>query len=217
MTKIFSIAFVGLLAIFAVACSSSGEKTATTNSATTNAGHNDAPGAAPHSHDESANAGAASKDAAKDDVPAAVHGAFPGAQSITTQHKDLTAEQISSIEKETNTKVTDKDHHSYLAFSTSGGTRKQVGAATVVEAGGKHMVIVYESRDGVPYIKEVRAEGLAQAFLDQFKGKGHDDKFQIGQDLRAQGVDEATAKAAAEAVRRDAMIMQTLYGGSHGH
>lgn len=191
MTKILPIALVGLLAFLAVACSSSSEKTAPTNSAI--------------------------KDAAKDDVPAVVHAVFPDAQSITTRHKDLTAEQISSIEKDTNIKVTDKDHHSYVAFSTSGGTRKQLGAATVVEAGGKQIVIVYESRDGVPYIKEVRAEGLAQAFLDQFKGKGHDDRFQIGQDLKAQGVDEATAKAAAEAVRRDAMTMQMLYGGSHGH
>lgn len=213
-----AIALAGSLAIFTAACSNSGETT--TNTATTNSSgtaHNDAPGTAPHPHDESANAGAAHKDAAKDDVPAAVHAAFPDAQSITTQHKDLTAAQISSIEKETNTKVTDKDHHSYLAFSTSGGTRKQVGAATVVEAAGKQMVVVYESRNGVPYIREVRAEGVAQAFLDQFKGKGHDDKFQIGQDLKAQGVDEATAKAAAEAVRRDAMTMQTLYGGSHSH
>ncbi len=67
--------------------------------------------------------------------------------------------------------MADKDHHSYLAFSTSGGSRKQVGAATVVEAAGKQMVIVYESRNGVPYIREVRVEGVAQAFLDGFKGR----------------------------------------------
>ncbi len=218
-----AIALVGALTVFAAACSNSGEttKTTTNTGTTTNssgAAHNDAPGTAPHPHDASANTGAAAhNDAAKDEVPAAVRAAFPDAQSITTQHKAITAAQISSIEKGTSTKVADNDHHSYLAFSTSGGSRKQVGAATVVEAAGKQMVIVYESRNGVPYIREVRAEGVAQAFLDGFKGKGHDDKFQIGQDLKAQGVDEATAKAAADAVRRDAVTMQTLYGGSHSH
>jgi len=222
MRNLLTIALVGALTIFAAACSNSGETTkTTTNTATTTnssgAAHNDAPGTAPSAHNETANKGAAPNAAAKDEVPAAVRAAFPDAQSITTQHKDMTAAQISSVEKETSTKVADKDHHSYLAFSTSGGARKQVGAATVVEAAGKQMVIVYESRNGVPYIREVRAEGVAQAFLDGFKGKGHDDKFQIGQDLKAQGVDEAMAKAAADAVRRDAVTMQTLYGGSHSH
>ncbi len=210
----FAIALVGALTVFAASCSNSGETTkTTTNTATTNSS-----GTASSAHNETANKGAAPNAAAtKDEVPAAVRAAFPDAQSITVQHKDMTAAQITSVEKGTSTKVADKDHHSYLAFSTSGGARKQVGAATVVEAAGKQMVIVYESRNGVPYIREVRAEGVAQAFLDGFKGKGHDDKFQIGQDLKAQGVDEATAKAAADAVRRDAVIMQTLYGGSHSH
>jgi hypothetical protein len=114
-------------------------------------------------------------------------------------------------------KVADKDHHSYLGFSAAGGTRKQTGAATVVKANGKEIVIVYESRNGVPYIREVRAEGMPQAFLDGFKGMGHDDKFQVGGDVKANGVDEATARAVAAAIRQDSVIMQTLYGGEHSH
>jgi hypothetical protein len=79
------------------------------------------------------------------------------------------------------------------------------------------MVVIYESRNGVPYIREVRAEGVPQAFLDGFKGKGHDDKFQVGGDVKANGADEATARAVAAAIRQDAVIMQTLYGGKHSH
>ncbi|MBA3320578.1 MAG: hypothetical protein H0T45_03910 [Pyrinomonadaceae bacterium] len=202
MKKIISIAMLTAVAAFAAACTNTGDanrNTTNTNATTTT------------------NAAAPGSGATNTDAPANVRAAFPDAQSFTTQHKDLSASQIESIEKETGTKIADKDHHSYLAFSTAGGARRQIGAATVVSAGGKQMVVIYESREGVPYIKEVRAEGVAQAFLDGFKGKGHDDKFQVGGDIKANGVDEQTARAVAAAIRQDAMIMQTLYGGAHGH
>lgn len=192
---------LSLASLFATACSSGND---TTNNKSTSTVSSASPAAAP------AKAGS-------DDIPAPVHAAFPDAQSITKQHRDLTAAQIAEIEKETGSKLDDTDHHSYLAFSIVGGARKQIGAATVVEANGKHMVVVYESRNGLPFIKEVRADGFAQAFLDQFKGKGHDDKFEVGQDLKAQGVDEPTAKEAAAAIHRDIMTMETLYGSAHSH
>lgn len=211
MKKILIIALVALLAAFAAACSNSSD-TGTTNTATTNA--------TTSSTTANANTGtAATRPAAttSEDVPASVRAALPDAQSITKQHKDLTPAQISSIEKETGSKAPDTDHHSYLAFSTSGGTRKQTGAAAVVEASGKQIIVVYESRNGLPFIKDVRGESVPQTFLDQFKGKGHDDKYQIGGDLKAQGVDEATAKAIASAIHVDIMTMQTLYGSTHAH
>jgi hypothetical protein len=215
MKKIITFVLVGLLAAFAAACSKAED---TTTSTTTNANTPTAPATTTTTAGNASSTGAGTpKSAVGEDVPANVRAALSDAQSITKQHKDLTPAQISAIEKETKTKVTDNDHHSYLAFSTEGGARKQIGAATVVEAGGKQMVVVYESRNGLPFIKEVRAEGVPQAFLDQFKGKGHDEKFQVGQDLKAQGVDQATATAASEAVRRDIMTMQTLYGSSHAH
>ena len=209
MKKTIALALAGALAALTAACSNAtntgngtATNTAAANTAAANtAGNTTAPAAPPKG----------------EDIPAGVRAAFPDAQSITKQHKDLTAAQIASIEKETGTKVDDTDHHSYLAFSTSGGARKQVGAATVVEAGGKQLVVVYESREGLPYIKEVRGDGVAQGFLDQFKGKGHDDKFRVGQDLKAQGVDDATAKSVADAIRRDIMTMETLYGSEHSH
>ncbi len=198
--KIFAmVVALSLASLFATACSSGNDTNKTASSP--------AP-AAP---------AAPAKEAAGEDIPAPVRAAFPDAQSITKQHRDLTPAQIAAIEKEAGGKLDDTDHHSYLAFSNAGGARKQIGAATVVEANGKQMVVVYESRNGLPFIKEVRADGVAQAFLDQFKGKGHDDKFQIGQDLKAQGVDGAAAKEAADAIHRDIMTMETLYGSAHSH
>lgn len=153
-----------------------------------------------------------------EDVPASVKAAFPDAQSFSKQHKDLTKDQIADIEKDAGAKVPDTDHHSYLAFSTTGGARKQIGAATIVKPGGKEVVIVYESKNGSPVIKEVRAEGISPEFLKQFAGKGHDDIFSVGNDIKVTGgVDEATAKAIAQTVRIDSMTMQTLYGSAHSH
>lgn len=209
MTKILTLTLAGSLAVLAAGCSSNEPATNTTTTTANTA--NTASTAPPRS--ETATSGATTGN----DVPANVRAAFPDAQSITTQHKDLSAAQMSSIEKEAGSKPTDTDHHSYLAFSTAGGARRQIGAATVVESGGKQMVVIYESRNGMPYIKEVRAEGVPQSFLDQFKGKGHDDKLQFGGNIRAQGADEATARAATAAIYRDVLAMQALYGASHSH
>lgn len=211
MKKMLALSLLAALAGISVACSNAAEKNASnTNTAqpATTANAN-----SPHTTPT----GGATTGGTTDEVPAIVRTALPDAQSITKQHKDISASQVVEIEKETATKIKDADHHSYLGFSNTGGTRKQTGAATVVEAGGKQMVVVYESRNGVPYIKELRADGVPQAFLDQFKGKGHDDKLQTGQDIKTQGLDEATAKAAADAIRQDTRIMQALYGGKHSH
>ena len=205
MNKILLAMLAGATLAFGAACSNAGNTNSNTASPATNTGG----GNTANTAHTSGTTG--------DDVPAIVRAALTDATSVTTQHKDLSASQVSTIERETNTKIKDTDHHSYLGFSTGNGARKQTGAATVVEANGKQMVIVYESRNGIPYIKEVRAEGMPQAFLDQFKGKGHDDKFQIGLDIKANGADDQTARAAADAIRQDAVIMQTLYGGAHSH
>jgi len=151
------------------------------------------------------------------DAPASVKAVFPDAQSFTTQHKDVSDAQIASIEKDTDSKVPDKDHHSYLAFSTAGGARKQVGAATVVKVGDKDVIVVYDNKDGSPVIKEVRADSVPAPFLAQFAGKGHDNDLLLGADIKASGANEAQAKAITEAVRVDVLTMQALYGSAHKH
>ncbi|MEP6903044.1 MAG: hypothetical protein ABJA66_14935 [Actinomycetota bacterium] len=204
---VLSIIALSFVAVFAAACSSGSNPTTTTtntiNNQTKTTNTNAATNTAPNKTEE--------------DAPASVKAVFPDAQSFTKQHKDLTKDQIAAIEKETNAKVPDTDHHSYLAFSTTGGARKQIGAATIVKAGGKEIVIIYDNKEGRPFIKEIRADGVSADFLKQFAGKNHDDKFLIGTDLKTNGVDEPLAKAIAEAVRVDAMTMQTLYGAADNH
>ncbi len=206
--KKLTILTIGLLSLvigLAAACSSGSNTTTTTtaNANTTKMNANVENAAPPAKKDE--------------DAPASVKAALPDANSFTKQHKDIPADAIADIEKDTGAKVPDTDHHSYLAFSTTGGSRKQIGAATIVKAGGKDFVVVYDNKEGRPFVKEVRGEGVPAPFLAQFAGKNHDDKFLIGTDLKANGADDATAKALAEAVRVDAMTMQTLYGAADNH
>ncbi|MDQ3714351.1 MAG: hypothetical protein M3388_19345 [Acidobacteriota bacterium] len=204
------IAIVTILSLIGLAgaCASSPDATnKTANTLATNTTSNSAANVAPKTDEE---------------TPATVEAAFPDAQSFTKQHKDLTDAQIASIEKDTSSKVPDKDHHSYLAFSTTGGTRKQLGAAAVIKADGKDFVIVYENKDGSPVIKELRDGGGGGAmpnplFLKQFAGKGHDDDLLLGADIKANGANEAQAKAITEAVRVDVLTMQALYGAAHKH
>ena len=204
------IAIVTILTVvgLAGACASSQETTnKATNTVATNTTSNTISNAATtHSAPKSDN-----------DAPASVKAVFPDAQSFTTQHKDVSDEQIASIEKDTGSKVPDKDHHSYLAFSTAGGTRKQIGAATIVKVSGKDVVVVYDNKDGSPIIKEVRADGVPAPFLAQFAGKGHDNDLLLGADIKASGANEAQAKAITEAVRVDVLTMQALYGSAHKH
>ena len=205
MKTILTLVLASSLAGFAAACSSSSE---TSNTTTPTTASNSAPA------NTTSAPGNTTKSTTGEEAPPNVRAAFPEAQSFAKEHKEMSAAQIAAIEKTAGSKVPDTDHHSYVAYSTSGGARKQIGAATVVEAGAKKMVVVYESRNNQPYIKEVRAEGLAPAFLDQFKGKSAEDKFQIGQDLKAQGTDEASAKAVATAIHVDVVTMRAIYGGA---
>ena len=162
-------------------------------------------------------AGNSTVPAKADDIPASVKTAIPNAQTFTALHKQLTDAQIASIEKDTGGKVSEKDHHSYLAFSTTNGARTQIGAVTIVKAAGKEITIIYESKDGSPLIKEIKAEGLPAGFLNQFAGKGHDNDLLLGVDIKANGAKEDQAKAITDAIRIDVLAMQALYGTAHAH
>ncbi len=207
MNKFTFLALIGLafVAGTAGACAS-GSNTATTSNATTNQA-------------KTANTtNSATTTKTDDETPASVKAVFTDATSFTTQHKDIPAEKIASIEKDTGGKVPDKDHHSYLAFATRDGKRTQIGAATVLKADGKEVIVIYESKNGMPTIKEVRSEGVAKEFLAQFAGKNHDTRINFGEDIKLVGdVSEAQAKATTQAVRIDVLTMEALYGAAHSH
>ena len=152
-----------------------------------------------------------------DEIPASVKAALPGAQTFSAMHKELTDAQISSIEKDTGGKVSEKNHHSYPGFSTANGTKTQIGSVTIVKAAGKEILVVYENKEGSPSIKEIKAEGVPAGFLSQFTGKGHDDDLLLGADIKANGAKDDLAKAITDAVRIDVLSMQALYGKAHTH
>ncbi len=210
MNKLKILTIVGLSAGIglAAACSGGGTDTATTNANRPATNTNTA---------TVANTNNANAPKAADETPASVKAAFPDAQSFTTQHKDLTKAQITEIENNSGGKITDADHHSYLAFSTAGGARKQIGAATIVKVGGRDVVVVYENKNGSPFIKEVRAEGVPAAFLAQFNGKGHDDVVTFDEKIKPNGADASMAEAMIAAIGADMLAMQTLYGAAHSH
>lgn len=201
---LLSVIVLAFAALLIGACSSSPSNTTTTTNQS-----------APQNTNTANNA--ATKTKTDEDAPAAVKAVFTDAQSFTTQHKDVPADKIASIEKDTGGKVPDKDHHSYLAFATKDGKRTQIGAATLVKADGKEIIIIYESKNGMPTIKEVRTDGVAKEFLAQFAGKNHDTKIKFGEDIKANGADEATAKSITQAVRIDVLTMEALYGSAHSH
>ncbi len=209
MNKIITTVVLGSLTVFGAACSA--DETATNRATTSDAN----PAATTTANTATTNTAAST--ATTDDTPAAVRAALPDAQSFTTQHKDIPAATVSSIEKESGAKITDIDHHSYLAFSSAGGARRQVGAATVINADGQDFVVVYDSKNGSPVIREVRGGNLAPDFRNQFKGKGHDDALTFGKDIKSIGTPEATAKSITTAVKSDVLAMQALYGAAHSH
>lgn len=206
MNKIVVLTIAGALSAIAAGCS--------TAPSGNNAGQD---GTLPAGNTNLVAANTAPAKAADEETPAQVKAAFPDAQSFTTQHKDIPKDKITDIEDEVDDKVPGVDHHSYLAFSTAGGSRKQIGAATIVKAVGKDAVIVYENKEGSPIIKEVRVDGVPASFLAQFIGKGHDNQIWFGTDIKANGADEATAKALTKSIKIDVLTMQALYGAAHSH
>lgn len=208
MKKITFLTIIGLAFVVGLAgACSSGANTATTSNTNINQ--------AKTTNTNTANTAAPTK--TEEDAPASVKAVFPDAQSFTKQHKDIPKDVIADIEKDSGGKVPDTDHHSYLAFATKDGKRTQIGAATIVKANGKEIVVVYDNKEGNPIIKEVRADGVSADFLKQFVGKGHDDKFAVGGDIKTNGVEDGLAKAITKAIQIDALTMQNLYGAAHTH
>lgn len=156
----------------------------------------------------------------EDEVPAAVKAAFPEARSVHAEHKDLTAKQIASIEKDSGAKLEGADFHSFVAHDAS---EKQVGVATLTDvegAGGPlRLLVLYTDEMKIKRVTPVEGGGdvASPAFLGQFEGLGHDDAFHVGEDLKYNGGNRAAAEAVARAVKRDVLAVQTLYGKKHGH
>lgn len=159
-------------------------------------------------------------EAQQEEVPAQVKAAFPEAQSVSLQHKDLTSGQISSIEKEAGAKLADSDFHSFVAHDSS---HKQIGSATLTEVEGAgepaQLLVVYTNDVTINKVTPLKGSGdvVSPSFLDQFVGLDHHSVFHVGDDLKYDGANKDAAQAVAHAVKRDVLAMQALYGKKHGH
>jgi len=165
---------------------------------------------------------AAQQHAGDQKIPESVRAAFPGAQTFTTQHRDLSQADIAAIEKASGTRWSgDRDFHSYLAIGTKNGKRAQLGAATVVEnvSGAGDVTIAYDNDLKITKVTASKSgsDATSTGFLGQFVGKGHDDPIKLGQDIKYSGSDRATAAGITDAVRRVTQTMQRLYGKAHSH
>ncbi|GEM_PF-935498 len=208
--------FIGVLLLTAIAAACSKPETASPPASNTAAKPEAAKAPAADGHEEK-------PEAKGEDIPPEVKAAFPEAQTISKQHKDLTAGQIASIEKGSGSKLDDTDFHNYVAYGMEGGKRTQLGAATIVDIEGAgapmQLLVVYSNDIVIKKISVIKGSGDAAspAFLNQFAGKDHDQKFHVGADLKYSGSNKESAEAVAHALKRDILAMQALYGKAHTH
>lgn len=157
------------------------------------------------------------------DLSTVVKAAFPEAESIKMRHKDLNASHVAQTEKIYGVKLVESDFHTYVAYGTQNGKRAQLGAATVVDVAGTEgpvqLVVVYSNDIVIKKVIPVKGSGdlVAPAFLDQFAGKNHDEKFEFGKEIKYQGKNTTGAQAITEAIKKDILSLQALYGKAHAH
>jgi len=164
----------------------------------------------------------AAQNATDEGIPESVRIAFPAAQTLTEQHRDLSSADIAAIEKASGTRWTGhRDFHTYLAIGTKDGRRAQLGAATIVEdvSGAGDVTIAYDNELKITKVTTSKSgsDATSPPFLNQFVGKGHDDLIKLGQDIKDPGLDLATAFLITAAVRRATHTMLRLYGEAHPH
>lgn len=162
-------------------------------------------GARPSKHD--------AMDTLQNRVPEEVRNAFAQTASVTLQHKQLTREQVMTIEAESGATIRESDFHSYLARDSSG---RVVGTATISEIRDRSIrlqVLLVLNPDlkirNVLAVGEFRSE---PEFLRQFAGKDAKAPLRIGEDLNYEGSNEEEAIAISRAVKRDLLAMEALYG-----
>lgn len=147
------------------------------------------------------------------EIPQLIKSAFPENASINLQKRKLTDEILRQAES-----VLTTDHEAYFAFSSENGTRKQIGAATLLKIADKEIAVIYESKNGMPTISRLSSTQVPKDFLNQFIGKTHDDPIKLGADIKkVGGVNEQEAEQITKAIRSDVLIMQALYGKPHSH
>lgn len=151
-------------------------------------------------------------DTIRGEVPAEVKSAFSKAATVTVQHKELTLDQVKSIERESEATIVGSDFHSFTAQDRS---QRQIGAATISEIKQSEMrlLIVFTPLMKIKNVTVVEGSRdlVGRPFFDQFAGKDSKNVFRIGQDLKYDGPNKQDAGVVARVIKRDVLAMHALY------
>lgn len=143
---------------------------------------------------------------------------FPNAANYIEKKADLTPEKAASIEEEIGTKLRPEDLKPtfYIAVNEN---KKPIGLALLVAVEGQNGVInggVGLDMTGkvvkVKIHKHSEAAGIATAkFLDQFSGKGIEDKFKVDEDVEPLAGELAASQAVALMPKKTLAISYALF------
>jgi len=147
---------------------------------------------------------------------------FPEVTSFSSRACKPSKTQLAAIEQQTGLKLTDDELHTKCVVAlqkTPDGKTSSVGVAwfTHVEgvkgdleygvamdtAGKVIRVALYEN----PESKALQGT----EFLKQFEGKGPDDPFKVGQDVKAAEGDEKASQLLATGVKKAALVMKAAF------
>lgn len=143
---------------------------------------------------------------------------FPNAANYIEKKADLTPEKAASIEEEIGTKLRPEDLKPtfYIAVNEN---KKPIGLALLVSVEGQNGVIdggVGLDMTGkvvtVKIHKHSEAAGIATSkFLDQFNGKGIEDKFIVNEDVEPLAGELAASQAVALMPKKTLAISYALF------
>ena len=145
-------------------------------------------------------------------------GIFPKAKKFVQRNAVLTTDKIASIEKELGTKLRAEDQKPVFYIPIN-DKKKPMGLVLFADAKGPHgaiegavgldmkgkvvKVAVYEHKESDAIAEE--------AFLKQFIGKGIDDAFKVGEDVKAVEGHEAASNAVALIPKKTLVMSYALF------
>ena len=143
---------------------------------------------------------------------------FPKAENFLPKKAELTPEKVASIEEEIGTKLRPEDLTPtfYIAVNKD---KKPIGLALLVAVHGPNGIInggVGLDMTGkvlkVEVHKHSEVTGIAdEKFLKQFSGKGIEDKFRVGEDVKPFAGGQAASQAVARMPKKTLAISYALF------
>ncbi len=143
---------------------------------------------------------------------------FPKAENFLPKKAELTPEKVASIEEEIGTKLRPEDLTPtfYIAVNKD---KKPIGLALLVAVHGPNGIInggVGLDMTGkvvkVEVHKHSEVTGIAdEKFLKQFSGKGIEDKFKVGEDVKPFAGGQAASQAVALMPKKTLAISYALF------